>query len=74
MKPIEKLAREICWLGFTTPASRAGKTKASYWKRLPEETHQSYIIEAQHFTWLLSELSDDMLNLAHAIQKKKSHG
>lgn len=45
MTALEKLARRICWLGFG-PIGRKGKTEASYWSSLPEETHRSYIHEA----------------------------
>ena len=63
--PIEKLAAEICWLGFVHPASKRGKTKASYWKSLPESTRQDYRCEARRFAYLLDRVNDDLLNELH---------
>jgi len=61
MTPVQQLAREICWAGFTKEG-RAGKTKSSYWNSLPEKTRADYIREAERFSWLLKRVSVDVLN------------
>jgi hypothetical protein len=61
---MEKLAREICWLGFAVPA-QAGVTKARYWKQLPESTRQNYRCDAQRFAFLLENLDVELLNELH---------
>lgn len=63
--PIEKLAREICWLGFSHPDATRGKTKASYWKSLPESTRQNYRGDARQFAYLLDRVPVDLLNELH---------
>lgn len=55
MKPIDKLARDICWIGFADKRS-VGKTKAAYWKSLPEETRDNYRKEASHFVWVFDNI------------------
>lgn len=62
LTPHEKLAREICWAGFSTPEGRAGKTKASYWRTITEETRQDYREQANCFIFVLSNVSADLLN------------
>lgn len=60
--PMERLAREICWAGFTTPASRREAKSANvYWGSLPEDSRQNYRQEASHFRWLLTRLPNDIL-------------
>lgn len=60
MTNLEKLAREICWAGFTTPMGRKGKTKAGYWRGLSQEKQTEYKREAEHFIWLLRSLPVEM--------------
>ncbi len=61
--PMEKLAREICWLGFALPNPKhVGCTKAQYWKNLPESTRQNYRADARQFAYLLDRLDVDLLN------------
>lgn len=60
MKPLDKLARDICWLGFANP-KEVGRTKAAYWKSLPEETRENYRKEASHFVWLYDNLPTDWM-------------
>ena len=67
MDPIEKLAREICWAGFTTKEGRFGKTKAGYWKSLPSHSRDSYYGEAKQFAWLLNRISVEVLNELHRV-------
>lgn len=62
MNVIEKLAREICWAGFTTKEGRAGKTKVSYWRSLPADTRLGYVREAEQFAWIYKRVSADVLN------------
>jgi hypothetical protein len=61
IEAVDRLARDICWLGLTTPGGRAGKTKASYWKSLPEETRERYRQEASNFVWLYDNLDHHLL-------------
>ena len=58
---MEKLAREICWMGFSNPKA-VGKTKAKYWQSLPPVTQNEYRTEAVHFVRILSGISSDLLN------------
>jgi len=60
MTNLEKMARRICWLGFTTPAGRKGKTEARYWKSLSETKRREYQREAEHFMWLYKNLPVEM--------------
>lgn len=62
MTPIEKLAREICWAGFTHPEARRGKRKASYWKSITEGARVGYIADARQFAHLLDSLDIDTIN------------
>jgi hypothetical protein len=66
MAPIEKLAREICWAGFTSPGAKIGKTKASYWKSITENSRKNYIADAHRFAFLLARVSVDVLNEVHS--------
>lgn len=51
MPPLDKLARDICWIGFSDKKA-VGCTKAAYWKRIPEDTREAYRKEAAHFVWV----------------------
>lgn len=62
MGSIEKLAREICWAGFTYRDAKIGKTKAGYWKSLPEHSRALYVSEAERFAFLMKRVSVDVLN------------
>lgn len=62
MTPIEKIAREICWLGFRHPLATKGKTKASYWKEITEEARQLYRNEAANFIYLFKRVPVNLLN------------
>ena len=68
MKPGEKLARDICWAGFWKPGS-IGKTKAAYWKSLPESTRKNYEADAIQFVWLLKRLPLATINMAHEMAR-----
>ena len=54
--PIDKLAREICWAGFTTKEARRGKTKVTYWKSIAEEARDGYRDDARWLFWTLKKL------------------
>lgn len=62
LNPVEKLAREICWLGFTHPSFRIGKTKASYWASLPEPTRERYRLDAAQFVWIVNKINKRVLD------------
>ena len=53
--PRERLAREICWVGFANPKA-VGTTKAAYWDKLPERTKDEYRKQAREFIWLTRTL------------------
>lgn len=55
MTSIEKLARRICWLEFVKLRKLTGKTEARYWESLPQDTRDSYIMDARYFIWLRRE-------------------
>jgi hypothetical protein len=55
MTPLDKLARDICWIGFPNK-KLVGRTKAQHWKNLPEETRHEYRKEAQHFVWIYDNI------------------
>lgn len=58
--PMEKLAREICWMGFALP-EKSGTTKARYWKQISESARQNYRADAQRFVYLLENVPAAML-------------
>lgn len=62
MTPVQQLAREICWAGFTTKAGRAGKTKNRYWQSISDHARADYIEEAERFAFLLKRVDVDVLN------------
>ncbi len=68
--PIERLARDICWAGFLSPAAIIGKTRASYWKSLPEDTRESYRMQATEFAWLLERLPSATLTAVRKLQSE----
>lgn len=40
---IERLARDICWVGFTESYRKQLKqTKAQYWALMPDESRENY--------------------------------
>ena len=59
MSPIETLARDICWAGFTTKQAKTGKTKASYWRAIAETAREGYRNDARWFFWTLKKLGHD---------------
>jgi hypothetical protein len=54
---LERLARDICWMGFSRKGRRE-KTKASYWDSLPEFTKKNYRDHASEFIWYINKFSD----------------
>jgi len=71
LTPGEKLAREICWNWLPHRGRPQGKTKAQYWKALPESTRQNYRADATQFVFILSRLPIDIVNLAHDLARAK---
>lgn len=59
--PMERLARDLCWFGFSSDYRR-GKSKVYYWKSLPEAARQNYRYEAARFAYLLNQLDAELLN------------
>ena len=57
MKPIEKLARDICWAEFVGPRWSIGHTRKSYWDSLPEETKTAYKDEALRIAFMVRKLN-----------------
>lgn len=60
LKPMERLAREICWLGFHEPKS-VGVSKSQYWKQITENSRKHYRQEAERFAFYFEKLSLAML-------------
>lgn len=60
MTNLEKLAREICWMGLTTRDARRGKTKSRYWKSLSDEKRREYISDAQWWHWIYCNVPAEM--------------
>ena len=60
MGATEKLAREICWAGFSE-LGRKGKTKASYWKSISDEAKKRYINIADDFAFYAKKIGHDNL-------------
>jgi hypothetical protein len=58
--PVEKIAREICWLGFQSP--RPETTKAKYWEEISEGARRNYRCDARRFVFLYHALPVDLLN------------
>ena len=67
MKPIEKLARDICWAEFVGP--QAGNTRARYWMSLPQETKDAYVVEASRIAFMVCKLSLSPLRLCPVAGK-----
>jgi hypothetical protein len=61
MAPIEKLAREICWAGFSCAEARKGKTKAKYWRDISGLARQMHLSEAGRFAYLLGAIEPSVL-------------
>lgn len=61
LSPIEKLAREICWMGFS-PEGRIGKTKAAYWRAISGIARKGYREDALQFAHLLKHIDVNLLN------------
>lgn len=55
---IEKLARDICWAGFSD-AIRREDTKARYWKTIAAEARADYVREAKYVARLVRKLGLD---------------
>lgn len=58
---IERLAREICWREFLAPES-VGKTKAAYWRDLPEISKDEYRNDARFFARVLNCIDEELRN------------
>jgi len=57
MKPMEKLARRICWVEFNGMSPKMlGTTEARYWAALPIETKERYHDEARRLCWAMNAL------------------
>jgi hypothetical protein len=69
MGPLEKCARDICWAGFASPKD-VGRTKAAYWRELPDETRYKYMREAQYIAWLITKVPVDTVNALHMIGER----
>lgn len=52
---IEKLARDICWAGFSD-ATKREDTKAKYWKTIAPAARADYMQEAKYFAFLARKL------------------
>lgn len=64
MKPLEKLARDICWAEFVRPTKASiGHTRASYWAGLPEETKTNYKDEAVRLAFMVRKLKLSAIRL-----------
>lgn len=56
MSGLEKLAREICWLGFADPKN-AGCTKTEYWRRIDPNAKRDYLDDARRFCSLYRRMN-----------------
>lgn len=54
MDDLEKLARDLCWAGFSTP--RGTGTKAAYWKGVSPEAKTRYLDDARIIRWAVRKL------------------
>ena len=73
MSDLEKLAREICWSGFS-PFGRKGKTKAEYWNSITEVARENYRADAKKFVWTLHAIPEKALELAISMQRCAAPG
>lgn len=61
----EKLARDICWLGFNNPTKATGcRNAAQYWKCVSNAARGDYIKHAKELIWWTRKLGTDRLALA----------
>lgn len=49
----EKLARDLCWAGFTLPRK---DTKANYWEGVSQEAKARYLSDAGYMIWAIRKL------------------
>jgi hypothetical protein len=68
LSPLEKLARAICWAGFSAEG-RAGRTEAAYWRGISEDARASYLAEASRMVWLHSQVPPSIIDQALAADK-----
>ncbi len=69
MSPLEKLARAICWAGFSAE-SRAGRTEATYWRGISDDARANYLAEASRMIWLHRQVTPKIIDQAIAAGKK----
>lgn len=55
MKPIEKLARDICWAEWAGKPPQ-GMTKALYWKMLPPDGRANHINNARYWVAIAKKM------------------
>lgn len=71
--PVEVLAREICWAGFTTTSPRmVSCTKAAYWREISQDARDDYLNEARRFIFLYHRIPCDVLNACELAMAKKT--
>lgn len=58
-KTIERLARDICWRGFSSDERKRRKGgKRVYWVEITDTSREHYRAQARSFLWFLSKLSE----------------
>lgn len=62
LSPIEKLARDICWDGFSTKPKDT--TRAAYWASLPKFTSEQYLTQAAELIWWARRLGIERIATA----------
>lgn len=55
MKPVEKLARRICWLEFALPVD--GTTEVAYWRGVSPAKKAEYVEDARWLIWMVDRLA-----------------
>ncbi|BEV45977.1 hypothetical protein CRBSH125_21600 [Afipia carboxidovorans] len=66
---IEKLARDICWSGFSGDMC-IGQTKAEYWRDISWVARSGYIADAKHLLHLVDRLGLERIVAAHTAARK----
>ena len=68
--PIEILAREICWRGFSG-SYRPAEGKVAYWQRVTGEARERYMRDAEYLAWLWRK-SRSNAEFAHMLERAAS--
>jgi hypothetical protein len=69
LSPIETLAAEICWAGFSSKPEGNPRT---YWEIIAPDARRGYCETASHLAWIAGKLGHGkLMTLIEATEKSK---